>query len=89
VGGDSPDKLIRFPGEPASPMLTPLDQSLVFAAMLVAKEVPDTASNTGEVVGFPLDDGVSAFSSGDRPAGGEEVDPAASGFRLLLLLRPQ
>jgi hypothetical protein len=85
VGGDSPVRLIRFPGELANPILSPFDQSFAFAAMLVATDVPDTASRAGEVVGLPLEDGVSAFSSGDKPVGGEGFAPRPSGLRPPLL----
>lgn len=43
VEGDSPDKLIRFPGEPAMPE-TFFIHSLAFGEGLVANEAVETAS---------------------------------------------
>lgn len=50
VGGDSPIKLIRFPGEPARP---PLVHSLVMlGAVLADTDVVERASNKGEAAGL-------------------------------------
>lgn len=57
MGGDSPDKLIRLPGEPANPAM-PLAHSAALGAVLVANDVADTASSMGDVAGFPFEDGV-------------------------------
>jgi len=54
VGGDSPARLMRFPGEPAIPGKKPLGHSLVLSELelLVANEVVETASSSGEATGL-------------------------------------
>lgn len=51
MGGDSPIKLMRFPGEPAKP---PLPQSwFALAAVLADTDVVDKASRGGDTVALP------------------------------------
>ena len=75
VGGDSPTRLIRFPGDPAMPMPEgmPLVHSRVLKEfeLLVARDVVETASRRGEASG--LEDGVAGLISGDS-VGGEGLD---------------
>ena len=47
-------RLIRLPGEPASPGAI-LPHSCVLGVVEVAKEVVDTASKSGDAAGFPLE----------------------------------
>lgn len=74
VGGDSPTKLIRFPGEPAIPAATDLVHSLVFGETLVAKDVVDAASRRGEAVGWSFGKIVGFISGENVVEGGEGVD---------------
>jgi len=57
VGGDSPTRLMRFPGDPAMPAEIPLVHSLVFGEMLVANEVVEMASRGGEPTMLPFTKG--------------------------------
>jgi hypothetical protein len=64
VGGDSPDKLIRLPGEPTR---APRVQSCVLLAIVLAEtEVEDSASRTGE--------GTTGRISGDWTCGDEVLE---------------
>ncbi len=76
MGGDSPMRLMRLPGEPASPG-TPLTHSFVLGAVLVAKEAVDTASRSGEVARPPLVGGLAGFSSGDWREGEDASEAEA------------
>lgn len=79
VGGDSPARLMRFPGEPAAiwgGMF--LVHSLVLKEfeLLVAKDVVETASRRGEAMGLSLEAGVPGLMSGDW-TGGEGLEERA------------
>lgn len=75
VGGDSPTRLIKFPGEPAIPAATALVHSLVFGELLVAKDVVETASRSGEGAGWSFGGKTAGVISGESVAdGGEGVD---------------
>ncbi len=79
MGGDSPIRLIKFPGEPVSAG-APLDHSLTLGAVLGAKEAADMASKMGDV-GFG--EGVATgLSSGDWTEGDDvsEANPLALPF---------
>lgn len=73
MGGDSPMRFIRFPGEPARPD-TPFVHSFVLLVVFVAYDVADTASRSGEGAVFPLDGMLAGFRSGDWSGDGEESD---------------
>ena len=80
--------LIRFPGDPARAGLPRFHSFRARGAGVGAKEVPVIASNCGEIVGFPFDDGVAmGLSSGDCKVGDElsEVVPLALPFLIDVL----
>jgi hypothetical protein len=85
VGGDSPIKLIKLPGEPARP---PRAQSLfILGAVLADTGVVDKASNMGETAaGLTLSGAAVGLISGVS-AGGEEVADVA-GLLVMLLFVP-
>lgn len=75
MGGDSPARLIRFPGDPAIPAAMPLVHSLVLSEfeLLVANDVVDIASRSGEATGLGFEAGVAGLISGDS-IGGEGLE---------------
>ena len=79
-------KFIRFPGDPAIPAAIPLVQSLVLSEFewLVAKDVADTASRGGEMMGLLVGSGrvglLSSKSIGGEGLGGMAVVPFAFPF---------
>lgn len=59
MGGDSPIRLIRFPGEPAiAAGIPPFAHSLMLGEVAVAKFVAETASRRGDTPGLPFEEGV-------------------------------
>jgi hypothetical protein len=55
------------------PAGTALDHSLVLGELLVAKDVVETASSSGEAYGMSLEVDTAGFISGDRTGGGERL----------------
>lgn len=51
MGGDSPIKLMRFPGEPARPPL--IQSGFALTAVPTDAGVVERASKGGEIVGLP------------------------------------
>lgn len=82
MGGDSPTRLMRFPGDPAMPAM-PLVHSLVLSELLVAYDVVETASSIGEATGISLDDRLVGLISGDTT--GEALDEPLLSFPLVNL----
>jgi hypothetical protein len=76
VGGDSPTRLIRFPGDPAMPAAeTPLIHSLAFGELLVASDVVEMASRLGDIAGLPFERGeVGAISGEGSVEGGDGLE---------------
>lgn len=75
MGGDSPARLMRFPGDPAMPAEIPLAHSLVLGEMLVAYEVDETASSNGEATGLSTDGRLEGFISGEITGDGVDEGP--------------
>lgn len=73
MGGDSPMRFIRFPGEPARPD-TPFVHSFVLLVVFVAYDVAETASRSGEGAVFPLEGMLAGFRSGDWTGDEEESE---------------
>lgn len=73
MGGDSPMRFIRFPGEPARPD-TPFVHSVVLLVLFVVYDVAETASKSGEGAVFPLEGMLAGFRSGDWTGDDEESD---------------
>lgn len=81
MGGVSPIRLIRFPGEPAIPAGAPLAQSFMLGDALVANEVVETASSKGDAADWPFEGEYEGFRSGDdRSGGGEGLGDGPVGF---------
>lgn len=77
---------MRFPGEPAIPGGKPLVHSLVLSEfeLLVAKDVVETASSSGEAIGgLSLEGGEAALISGDWIGGEGLVERPLAPFPLL------
>lgn len=83
MGGDSPMRFIRFPGEPARPA-TPFVHSVVLLVVFVAYDVAETASRSGEGAVFPLEGMLAGFRSGDWT--GDEDESEVGSLRGLSLL---
>lgn len=89
MGGDSPIRLIRFPGDPAIPGV-PLDAihslAMLGAVVFVLNEALVMASRMGDV-GLPFDEGVATgFISGDWTEEEDESDVNPLGTLRPLLL---
>ena len=82
MGGDSPIKLMRFPGDPAMPAPIPLAHSLVFGELL-AYDVDETASSSGEGVGLSFEDTLEGCISGETTGDAAEEDESLVAFPLL------
>lgn len=85
MGGESPIILMRFPGEPAIPGGTPLDQSFMLGDALVANDVVETASSRGDARDGPSE-GYDGFRSGERNSGGEGTGEGPLGLSFGLSL---
>lgn len=86
VGGVSPIRLMRFPGEPAIPAGPPLVHSFMLGDILVANEVVDTASSMGDAAVGPFEGGYEGFRSGDWRGGGEGLGDGPLGLSFGLCL---
>jgi len=86
VGGESPIRLMRFPGDPAMPAGPPLAQSFMLGDMLVANEVVDTASSRGDAPCRPFAEGYEGLISGLWRGGGEGLGEGPLGLSFGLSL---